>query len=178
MGLDIVAYSRIVKEPSREAKKVLERLLQPMGETVITVNESDDNGPWSFDLEPGAWLSTEDTAEHHFRAGSYSGYNLFRNILSHALLGVPADMVWEDEASFEGRPGYEMVNFSDCNGVISWSIAEKLYNDLVGNRDKFVAYVKERFGEDLDEGEHLVYVYDNFITGFELAKDNGIMVYC
>ena len=36
----------------------------------------------------------------------------------------------------------------------------------------------EEFGEDLDEGEHLVYVYDNFITGFELAKDNGIMVYC
>jgi hypothetical protein len=177
MGLDIVAYSRLIKEPAPEAKEVMEKLLTPMGEEVITVHESENN-PWGFDLEPGAWLSTEETVEHHFRAGSYSGYNQFRNMLSNALLGVPSDYVWEDEASFEGKPGYEMVNFSDCQGVISWSIAEKLYNDLVGNRIKFVEYVGSIYGADNDETEHLTYVYDNFITAFELAKNNGVVVYC
>jgi hypothetical protein len=99
-------------------------------------------------------------------------------MLSNALLGVPSDYVWEDESSFEGKPGYEMVNFSDCQGVISWSIAEKLYNDLVGNRIKFVEYVGSIYGADNDETEHLTYVYDNFITAFELAKNNGVVVYC
>jgi hypothetical protein len=174
MGLDICAYSNIVKQPEPEVQKVVGKLLSSEGEEVLEVFEVTDR---CHDLEEGVYLDTFDTVQHHFRAGSYSGYNQFRNLLSKALLGVEASAVWEDPTSFEGRPGYEMIDFSDCEGTISSSVADKLHQDLVENRDVFKAHLIEVFGEDNDQVEWSMETYDNFIYAFELASENGVVVY-
>lgn len=174
MGLDICAYSNIVKQPEPEVQKVVGKLLSSEGEEVLEVFEVTDR---CHDLEEGVYLDTFDTVQHHFRAGSYSGYNQFRNLLSKALLGVEASAVWEDPTSFEGRPGYEMIDFSDCEGTISSSVADKLHQDLVENRDVFKAHLIEVFGEDNDQVEWSMETYDNFIYAFELASENGVVIY-
>ena len=174
MGLDICAYSNIMKQPEPEVQKVVGKLLASLGEEILEVSEVTDR---CHDLEEGVYLDTFDTVQHHFRAGSYSGYNGFRNRLSKALLGVEASAVWEDPATFEGRPGYEMIDFSDCEGVISSSVADKLRQDLIENRDVFKEHLTEVFGQHLDEIEWDMGVYDNFIYAFELASENGIVIY-
>lgn len=174
MGLDICAYSNIMKQPDPEVQKVVGKLLASLGEEILEVFEVTDR---CHDLEEGVYLDTFDTVQHHFRAGSYSGYNQFRNLLSKALLGVEASAVWEDPATFEGRPGYEMIDFSDCEGTISSSVADKLRQDLVENRDVFKAHLIEVFGEDNDQVEWSMETYDNFIYAFELASENGVVVY-
>lgn len=185
MGLDIVAYSKLEKESKKEIKEVLDKMLSNrFGDEVIEVREGDDIGR-AQDLTPGSWLKTNETEEHYFRAGSYSTYNQFRNHLSEALLGVPASSVWEDETSFEGKPGYEMINFSDCSGVIGWTEAQKLHNDLVVNREKFRDYLYEFYDVDqqseIEAETHMVDymmgVYKNFILAFDYAKENGIVIY-
>jgi len=174
MGLDICAYSNIMKQPEPEVQKVVGKLLASLGEEILEVFEVTDR---CHDLEEGVYLDTFDTVQHHFRAGSYSGYNEFRNRLSKALLGVEASAVWEDPATFEGRPGYEMIDFSDCEGTISSSVADKLRQDLVENRDVFKAHLIEVFGEDNDQVEWSMETYDNFIYAFELASENGVVIY-
>ena len=174
MGLDICAYSNIMKQPEPEVQKVVGKLLASEGEEILEVSEVTDR---CHDLEEGVYLDTFDTVQHHFRAGSYSGYNGFRNRLAKALLGVEASAVWEDPATFEGRPGYEMIDFSDCEGVISSSVADKLRQDLIENRDVFKAHLIEVFGQHLDGIEWDMETYDNFIYAFELASENGVVVY-
>jgi hypothetical protein len=163
-----------MKQPDPEVQKVVGKLLASLGEEILEVFEVTDR---CHDLEEGVYLDTFDTVQHHFRAGSYSGYNQFRNLLSKALLGVEASAVWEDPATFEGRPGYEMIDFSDCEGTISSSVADKLRQDLVENRDVFKAHLIEVFGEDNDQVEWSMETYDNFIYAFELASENGVVVY-
>jgi len=174
MGLDIYAYSNIMKQPEPEVQKVVGRLLSSEGEEILEVSEVTDR---CHDLEEGVYLDTSDTVQHHFRAGSYSGYNRFRNLLSKALLGVEASAVWEDPASFEGRPGYEMIDFSDCEGVISSSVADKLRQDLMKNRGIFKKYLDSIVRYDENESKWELETYDNFIYAFELASENGVVVY-
>ena len=186
MGLDIVAYSKLEKEPKKEIKEALDKMLSNrFGKEVIEVIPGDSN-PMAQDLTQGSWLATNETEEHHFRAGSYSTYNQFRDHLSNALLGVPPSSVWEDETSFEGKAGYEMINFSDCQGVIGWTEAGKLYNDLVANREKFRNYLCEFYDVDPQSEDdvethmvdYMMDVYENFIIAFDYAKENGIVIYC
>lgn len=176
MGLDICAYSNIMKQPEPGVQKVVGKLLSSLGEEILEVTEVTDR---CHDLEEGVYLDTFDTIQHHFRAGSYSGYNQFRNRLSKALLGVEASAVWEDPSSFEGRPGYEMIDFSDCEGVISSSVADKLYKDLVENKEVFEnSLIKnENIQRDSHEFEWAMETYNDFIYAFELASENGIVVY-
>jgi hypothetical protein len=90
---------------------------------------------------------------------------------------VEASAVWEDPTSFEGRPGYEMIDFSDCEGTISSSVADKLHQDLVENRDVFKAHLIEVFGNGHLQVAWSMETYDNFIYAFELASENGVVIY-
>jgi len=189
MGLDIVAYSRIEKEPQKDVKEALDKLLSNrFGDEVANISNEvwEETQLRAPDLTPGTWLETDETSQHHFRAGSYSGYNGFRKHLAYGVLGVSPETIWEAPDAYEGKPCYELIDFSDCDGIISWSVCEKLYNDMVTNREKFKAYVDETFdinpeNEDDEENwyaEALLRNYDNFITAFEYGKDNGMVRFC
>lgn len=66
----------------------------------------------------------------HFRAGSYSGYNRWREQLSMFALGVMPQMVWDYPNVYEGKPFYELINFADNEGLIGPIVSVKLAADF------------------------------------------------
>lgn len=175
MGLDIVAYSKLEYERDERVAEVMESMFSPQGEVIIQIFEESER-PRCMDLKVGKWHRSDETDEHHFRAGAYSSYNRFRTVLSDAILGVTSETVWENEDDFENSPFYELINFSDCDGVFGPHDSEKLHNDFVTHREMFEKYLKSQF-EKFDR-EYYITTYDNFTKGFALSSQNGILVFC
>lgn len=148
MGLDVYAYSGIELVDAKH-------------------NEDEDDGEVKFYIEDFFADRAKDIVDegvyryettYHFGAGSYIGYNMWRNQLA-ILAGFKSD-----EAAFEadGGPFWELIHFSDGEGVIGTEVAKKLAND-------FAQYDEQ--AQTIDG-----YFYDryvNFKTAFELAANNG-----
>jgi hypothetical protein len=189
MGLDIRAYSNIKRVENQS----------------ITNCESDnlikiwtDNFPDHCEFEDGYYDETHTTREYHFSAGSYRSYNKFRDILSYLIHGVPASTIWEDEYSYQSKPFVEMLNFSDCEGIIGTLFSEKLYHDFKDNRDRFIRNLRHEvdFTKETEdplafetefsiqvyqftEDEILEYIeeYDEWLKVYAIAMDNGIVMF-
>ena len=114
------------------------------------------------------YLATGDT--FGFRAGSYSGHGQFRAALCEAALGVPPENVWEDPDEFRGKPFYELINFSDCEGAIGPEVCAKLAADF--QRERAVRDALE--AKDLP-GDWYVQKFDDWQRAFELAADTGLV---
>lgn len=70
-------------------------------------------------------------------------------------------------------PFFELIHFSDCEGVIGPKTSLKLYNDFKKHRQVFYAYVEERpIGQISD-------TYDNFTRAFGVASEmeKGIVMF-
>lgn len=105
--------------------------------------------------------SAED--EQSFRVGSYSGYNGWRNRLA-VMAGYSS---FEEACTTPEGPFVELINFSDCEGVICAEVSEKLYNDFLNNH----VFAKEKMEQyDLE-------TYEDFMNGFASAKENGCLVF-
>lgn len=160
MGLDIRAYNKMKKIadiPNEEDEQEEYRLEFETDSTRIYVNSD-------FNVEGqiiDGYYEHEDYLS--FRAGSYSGYNTWRNKLAVIAGYKSANEVW---SKTEG-PFFELIFFSDCEGVIGAAASEKLFND-------FFSY-EEKAKEELDEYDFEKYV--NFKKAFELAKDDGGVVF-
>ena len=98
-----------------------------------------------------------------FRAGSYGGYNRFRNQLCLASNNISADELWKSEN--ENLKFYWLINFTDCDGYIGTDYCKILY-------DEFVKYEKEI---KLSLDEYYYQTYDNFKEAFRLGADNGLV---
>ena len=107
-----------------------------------------------------------------FRAGSYSGYNEWRGVLCKAILGVSDRELWADELKYRGRPFYELINFSDCEGVIGFIAARKLYRDFVEHEQEFADYIG-----GLEDGEYFMTKYQDWKQAFDLVKEDGVVVF-
>lgn len=188
MGLDIVAYSKIDKKPDERVSEILEKALLRIydeNNILIEVDEHfektrEDLHYRAPDLTKGDWYKSKETKTYHFRAGSYGYYNAFRRYLCEALLGVMPDTVWRNPENYLNSPCYELIDFSDCEGEISWSIAEKLYNDMVQNEEKFKAYLEALVADGILTEPSLNYylgTYAGFKNAFELAKEEGVVIF-
>ena len=148
MGLDISAYSRL-SDP------------RPLGED----DECGANETRFYinDAFPGRAGDIKEKTAYQFgesfgfRAGSYSGYNAWRSML--------ARMVGDDGESETG-PFVELINFSDCEGVIAGPAAVKLAKDFADHDDK----AKNGLG---DEHEWFYAKYKEWRKAFDLAADGG-----
>jgi len=164
MGLDISAYSKIKPESD--------------GEFFI----GSDNFGRHQDIPEGEYTSTNESNHHSFRAGSYSGYNRWREDLSMAIHGVMPAIIWESPEKFEEKDFFEIINFSDCEGCMGPQTSAKLHNDFVKNRDSFVGFMEDRYGkidnDGFSESAYRVRVYDDFTKAFEIAKDSGVLIFC
>ena len=109
--------------------------------------------------------------EMHFRAGSYSGYSEWRNALSEVAVGVPADRAWNEPQKYSICPFYELIDFSDCEGVIGPSVAHKLARDFRIQRET----VRPRLE---DKGEWYAEQYDLWQNAFALAAGEGMVYFC
>jgi hypothetical protein len=174
MGLDIYAYSKIQEETEVSAgQKRLEELgLAERGEEVLSI-ETFDSQIYKG-IGPGTYFTTDLSESFSFRAGSYSGYNQWRRVLSQTMLGVSPEQVWTNPDEWKDKPFVGLINHSDCDGAIGGPVAKSLYQDFVRYKHKAAAYQGEPEREDRD---WFLEVYDDFLRAFELAADDGILVF-
>jgi hypothetical protein len=106
--------------------------------------------------------------EFGFRAGSYSGYNSWRRWLCERFLGVDPKEVWEDPKRFEGKPFYELIDFSDCDGILGTEVCLKLCDDFHN------AVFKE------EEDEYQLEIFNKFMEAFGIVSSlrRGVVVFC
>ena len=184
MGLDIMAISNLEKKVKLDERvKALSWQLRPkVKKTRIKIDATPYGKPHGGynkceDMEGGKYAETDLTTEHHFRAGSYGGYNTFRRYLSKGVIGVDVEAVWTFPDTYKDAPMFEMVNFSDCEGILGTGVCKKLHPQFVKNREKFENYLRGQFGTDQEALEWQMSTYDDFTEAFRLGAENGIVVY-
>jgi hypothetical protein len=162
MGLDIFAASKI-KKISEEFNRDFEDL-EVEGEVVrVMINDSFvshdhlTNGIYSYEGE-----------SIDFCAGSYGTYGGFRSDLCMLAHKVTPNIIWNNPDIYKGSDFYELINFSDCEGVIGPTTASKLLSDFKKHREEFMI---ER---DVWDGEK----YDNWIKALEIASNDGMLIFC
>ncbi len=172
MGLDITAYSRLIK-----ANIVLNEDGEPRLEDWQTHTKAWIHPDWperGDRLQHEAWYTYED--EFGFRAGSYSSYNDWRETLAR-LAGYPATET--ESASFGSRllhsaacwngatgPFSELIDFSDCEGTLGPEVSKKLLADFI-EFDEKARHVAGRFYER----------YQEWKQAFALAADGGMVCF-
>lgn len=174
MGLDITAYKQIeiVENPKLDSDGYPE----------------DDNFMrlWANPDFPGRELPlihkaiyTQGSDSYGFRAGSYSGYNVWRNELAKLAGYTPIEARRHDFGALELRhdsaaseqgsgPFFELIHFSDCEGIIGPLVSEKLFKDFCEFEEKAKNHesaFKERFYD----------LYKEWKTAFEYGSDNGVV---
>jgi len=175
MGLDIVAYSNIKKERKIEDED------DEYENYDITIYSNS-----SFVYQLGSlnvnthYSKTKNSKVQSFRIGSYSTYNGWRNDLSIMAGYISAESVWDDfkdnlryyklkeiiNEKVIMKPFYEIIFFSDCDGVIGPEISKKLYDDFL----LFDETAKK-------ENEYFYRIYSIFKDAFKIASDNGLVLF-
>lgn len=105
----------------------------------------------------------------HFRAGSYSGYNEWRNWLAH-VVGKSDKEIWEDPGP--AIPFVELINFADNEGTIGPKTSAKLLKDF----QKMYPEVLKAAGK-LDPDTSIWYLsrYFRWMDAFECASHDGFV---
>lgn len=158
MGLDIKAYRGIKAIRDFDHVEDVPRYL-------VNFTKNDDAFPGRADeINPDKLYGF--VAEFRFPAGSYSGYGDWRNALARLAGHSDASAVFADP-----RPGpfVELINFTDCDGTIGWTVAAKLAKDFADFDDRArAAVVDPNWFYD---------VYQDFRAAFELASRGGAVVF-
>ena len=173
MGLDITAYSHLKHVGPHEKDPALNEG-EPGGPNAWCYYENHveafayDCFPASYRGLPvlrtergfvfgGCYETTEETKMHSFCAGSYGGYNRWREALAeqfNAPVGKP------DPA----KPFYELIWFSDNEGTIGPETAQDLLADFREHADVW----RSPFESHRD-------LYNDWLRAFELAADGGLV---
>ena len=165
MGLDITAHKNLIKV-------VGDNLFDEDGE----LNDWDNHFQLHInphypdrasDISDGCVYSSGESLG--FRAGSYGGYNGWREELAR-LAGYEFVKGESDRHGFsrgawnsgEG-PFWEIINFSDCGGVIGSEVSKKLLKDFCDFEEKAEGHESDNFKR----------LYKEWRGAFELASNNG-----
>lgn len=171
MGLDITAYRKIAKidavfnaggEPIDPATR------EAIDYDMMACINSDFPGR-ADEIEDRAVYSAKD--RFGFLAGSYGGYNGWREQLAK-LAGYPVGQYEKYGKMYDSHclacwngatgPFSELINFSDCEGVIGAAVAAKLAKDFADFQSK---------ADECDDFFTLKYA--EWRKAFEMAADAG-----
>lgn len=167
MGLDITWYTGLTKAEANEGLDKDGYAREEDGYFRFPRNHDFPGRADEIDFERA--YKADD--EGDFAAGSYLGYGVWRNQLA-ALAGYPkspspehssmahAASVWE---STKPGPFMELINFSDCEGVLGTAVSAKLAADFAQFQEKADAHESERFREK----------YALWREAFEKASNGG-----
>ena len=160
MGLDITAFRKLTAAP--EAKLDADGFPEDYGSFVRLSQEEIDwtEGNWkgrTEGLTAGVYSFGE---EFDFRAGSYGGYNQWRDMLCMTMRGMSANAFWADE---KPGPFTELISFADNEGFIGPVVAAKLAKDFAENQER-----AEKTGDEWFVGR-----YRDWRKAFEMAADGG-----
>lgn len=165
-GLDITAYRGLTLVPSPR----LDADGLPIGPREVMLEPVND--PERFEpLKPGAVYRYAEAFE--FRAGSYSGYNEWRNELARLAGNKPTatpgddgkmqprydETVWRDKSG----PFWELIDFSDSEGVIGPLACKRVLGDFVRFHEAAKAHPDEGFRES----------YEDWMKAFALCAEGG-----
>ena len=160
MGLAITAYRKLTKidDPVLEDGEPIdwenEWLAHP-----DTIEMAEYHWPGrAAGIERGAVYRFAEKVE--FRAGSYGGFAGWRRILAQAAGYESLEAVWTNHPD---GPFVELLDFSDCEGVIGPIVAAKLAHDFSEHEEKITA----------DADRYFVKKYKLWRKAFEMAADGG-----
>ena len=125
-------------------------------------------------IEPGIYEATE---KMKFGAGSYGRYNQWREWLAKAAgwpLGTFTSYNDEERSTHAGAawnategPFWELINFSDCEGIIGTTACAKLAKDFAEHREKILV------GADIWQAD----MYDVWHRAFVIGADGGCVYF-
>jgi hypothetical protein len=172
MGLDITAYRKITKMDAvfdASGDPIDPNTREPIEYAMQAYINSDFPGR-ADEIEDRAVYSAEDS--FGFRAGSYGGYNHWRDMLAK-IAGYPLGQCLKYgkmydsycTACWAGKQGpfSELINFSDAEGVIGTAIAAKLAKDFAEFQDTV----------DKVDDDYFRSSYAEWRKAFEMAADGG-----
>ncbi|MBT2142733.1 MULTISPECIES: hypothetical protein [unclassified Rhodanobacter] len=166
MGLDITAYRKLEPAPMQG----FDADGEPLQMDAVRLYRNGDFPGRADDIDESVAYVPSDSFD--FRAGSYRGYNQWREQLAE-LAGYPIGEYVQCGVTTESRcvgfwngetgPFSELINFADNEGVIGASVAAKLAKDFAEYQAKADAHPDERFRDR----------YADWRRAFEMAADNG-----
>lgn len=172
MGLDITAYRKLEVAPAaRPYWKASDDDLETY--LYFYANSDFPGSDAGLDCSVGYVRPTGEALENEmdFRAGSYSGYNWWRDHLCQMAHGMTAKQFWElntPPVAFR-----ELINFADNEGVIGPVIAAKLAKDFADYQERADAY-----STTIDnDGNWWHTAYNQWRLAFEMAADGGAVVF-
>lgn len=168
MGLDITAYSNLELVEELASSDEYEEKYSWDDDTRTTCIYRDRDYPeWGAPLKlpdgDGVIVYRINGEQMGFHAGSYSGYNRWREMLSEMAHGVSPRTIWESFDKWDDKPFVRLINFSDCEGVIGSDIAKVLAKDF--------ADFQERADQHPDDWFRVKYA--DWRRAFELAAQSG-----
>lgn len=170
MGLNITAIQEIGEKVADNWKDWRANTEYPDDDVCFL-----DKGLHSRQSEGYDGVYVQDGLVHQFNVGSYIGYDSFRTLLSNAIHGVRSDELWKEGSDFGwGDPFFEIINFTDCNGVIGPDLSAKLFQDFDEYEDQFKEYIEEN--QDT-QNEKAVRLYGQFRAAFKIAADTGVVIF-
>jgi hypothetical protein len=176
MGLDISVWANVQKV----APDVLDRIMEdPDGPREGIYNELGRDGIWIPEVEnfPGRVAGLELGMAYlgekvfSFRAGSYGGYNMWRNQLAQLAGMKSAQEFWNLELEQQKKfPFWQLVNFSDCEGIIGPEVSA----ELAKNFAEFDERAKV-FDPDTGGWNSFYERYKEWKLVFETASEGGLV---
>lgn len=174
MGLDITAYRQVKLMPDQHEG---EEDYDPYGDGGFRVwsNHAEFIGRSEGVVENAYYTSTD---ELDFRAGSYGGYNAWREQLAE-FAGYPVSpaeyhqgKLRHDQGAWDasGGPFWELIHFSDCEGTIGPVVSAKLAQDFADNQAKADTYAGP-------ESDWFKSRYADWRKAFEMGADGGCVVF-
>jgi len=184
MGLDISAYSQLerVEVPDFDTDSELHQWENRMWDSGgLQIRSNYMFSEHMEGIDDGWYLPSGEY--YGFRAGSYSGYNEWRELLTFSVGYSSLEDVWGN--NLEG-PFTELINFSDSGGIIGPEYSKKLYEDFINYENEiidklsenmmgFTSTIPERI--DVDTYDYFIRVYNGFKKAFEIASDNGVVLF-
>jgi len=152
MGLDIAAYKNLVPAPDGDSE---------LRNYDVSVFVNPEFPGRCTEFVDGGLYNADKGID--FCAGSYSGYNTWRNNLATLAGYGGAEGAWKRE----GGPFWELINFSDCEGALGTAVCAKLYRDFA----EYQNLAKQTEGEESR-------FYQKYILWMQASEDgaqNGII---
>ncbi|HMA34949.1 MAG TPA: hypothetical protein VKY74_10770 [Chloroflexia bacterium] len=139
-------------------------------------------------------------ATFSFDVGGAQDYFIFLEQLSIVALGTPLQVMRNDPTSYANSAFFELLNFSDNEGAIGPSTSGKLARDFLSYKARFEDAAPStrslpsqprtlNFSQQLmkllgakqhapsQDPNRLIELYEDFHQAFELASDEGFVVF-
>lgn len=176
MGLDISWYRQLkptTKEAAIEPGKAdwwLRDKHIEVSPLMIEWSDKNFDGERATGLTPGFFTYEECDS---FRAGSYGGYNDWRDQLAVMAHGIGAERIWRAMETGEmlGKPFVELIHFADNEGYIGPVVSAKLAKDFAEYQERADKWANEKPAVRA----YWLQKYNAWRNAFEKAADGGFV---